>query len=132
MDVEKMMGQPDNKNSHGLARGYRPTMKDGSLAKGASAAAENYNNSNSRDRDRDRDRPLSFSTGVEVYTRPMTLQKDKQTLHYTRQELFKMQQDAEEEDESFSIVGVKIEDDVVVYGIRWLDEDGGGIEWIKR
>jgi hypothetical protein len=43
-----------------------------------------------------------------------------------------MQQDAEEEDEAFSIVGVKVESGVVMYGIRWLDEEDGAIEWIKR
>lgn len=129
MDVEKLMPQADDDKAHtNLSRAYRPTMRNGDLQKGAAAAASNYEdvgNGNSG-------KPLRFSTGVEVFTRPMTLQKDKQTLHYTRQELFKMQQDAEEEDEAFSIVGVKVESGVVMYGIRWLDEEDGAIEWIKR
>lgn len=128
MDVEKLMLQHDDKGGQAhISRTYRPTMRNGDLAKGASAAAGNYAGSNGNS-----GRPLRFSTGVEVFTRPMTLQKDKQTLHYTRQELFKIQQDAEEEDEAFSIVGVKVENDVIVYGIRWLDEDNGDVEWIKR
>jgi len=124
MDVEKLMSQPGDQGH--ISSTYRPTMRNGELKKGASAAAGKYEGSAQSER------PLRFSTGVEVFTRPMTLQKDKQTLHYTRQELFKMQQEAEEEDEAFSIVGVKVENNAIVYGIRWLDEDDGTIEWIRR
>jgi len=128
MDVEKLMSQQAQTDAPGhISRTYRPTMMTGGLSKGASAAANSYGDTNGQAA-----RPLQFSTGVEVFTRPMTLQRDKQTLHYTRQELFKMQQEAEEEDESFSIVGVKVQGDEVVYGIRWLDEDNSAVEWIKR
>lgn len=127
MDVEKLMGSQDG-NGQGHVRNYRPTMMNGALQKGANAAANSQGSALAGGQDR----PLRFSTGVEVFTRPMTLQKDKQTLHYTRQELFKMQQEAEEEDEAFSIVGVKVQDNTVVYGIRWLDENDGEVEWIKR
>lgn len=72
------------------------------------------------------------------FTRAMTTQRDKPHLHYSRDELFQMQKEAEEEEDMFTIVAVKLDQkgSGIVYGVRWLDEEAqvssSQIDWIPR
>jgi hypothetical protein len=89
-DVENLMEKraPDGAQ---IARNYRPTMIGGKLVNQIGQSnAKAANGSTPNGQGRTGKAKVSFGNDVEVYTRPLTTNKDKGSLHYNRQELFQV------------------------------------------
>lgn len=143
-DVEHLMDRraEEDAAANQSKRGYRPTMygqevPTGLLDEGKAQAA---NGGVKAGRTGGRSFRVNFSEKVVVYERPLTKQREKHILHYNRQDLMRMQAEADDEmDYEFQIEAVRVNPKTkeINYKIRF-DEDssntgyGEDEQWLNR